>query len=181
MATRVSEPSFQSLFTEMKTGDVVLASGTSFVVTGPMGKFFLLTARHNLTGRHQKTNEPLCKKTGGIPDTLVVWHNAKSELGHFIPVSLPLLRDGHRCWIEHPTLGAQADIAAIPLLATDAVDLYPYKAEHLAHMEIEPAQPVSVVGFSVWRAYRSILRRLGNRIRCIRARDRSWRGASVPH
>jgi hypothetical protein len=108
MAFRISQPSVQSLYVEMHTNGYRIASGTAFVGASASGKPFLLTARHNVTGRHQETGELLSKSTGAVPDTLIVWHNSSRGLGEFVKVSVPLFRNDHPQWMEHPTLGRAA-------------------------------------------------------------------------
>lgn len=90
MPFRVSKPSFQSLYIEMKAFGNILARGTSFVATSSTGVNFLITNRHNVTGRHHEAGELLCTKTGAVPDSLTVWHNASSGLGQFVPVEVLL-------------------------------------------------------------------------------------------
>jgi hypothetical protein len=73
----IAPPSFQSLYLRMKFGDTQLASGTGFLVATYTG-VALVTARHNLTGRHHQTNACLhCQgDTGRIDpesDIGVVW------------------------------------------------------------------------------------------------------------
>ena len=85
--------------------------------------------------------------TGAIPDTIRVHYNASTGLGTFVAVDLPLYTGDTPIWIEHPTLGAAADFVALPIDQTPAIELYPYRARQDAHMQIEPAQTVGVVGF----------------------------------
>lgn len=81
------------------------------------------------------------------PDTLTVWHNSKLGLGQFEEVPVPLF-DGRRpLWIEHPELKSKADFVAIPISTQNNIVLYPYEVASLIHMQVEPAQKISVVGF----------------------------------
>ncbi|WP_434148770.1 trypsin-like peptidase domain-containing protein [Methylocaldum gracile subsp. desertum] len=146
MPFRISQPSFQSLYIEMQVLGNTIASGSSFVVIGAAGMPFLITNRHNVTGRNQDSGE-LLSTTGAIPDTLVISHNSKSGLGEFVKVKEPLYNGDTPRWIEHPTLGAKADVVALPVSESDGVALYPYKTRYETHLDIEPAQMVSVVGF----------------------------------
>ena len=146
MGFRVSQPSFQSLYVEIQARGKTIGNGTAFVAAAEGGDAFLLTNRHIVTGRHQDTEE-LLSKSGATPDSLLVWHNASTELGQFIPVDVPLYEGESPLWIEHPTLGPEADFVALRLPTRTDIRVYPYHAKHLAHMEIAPAQTVSVVGF----------------------------------
>ena len=147
MPFRISQPSFQSLYIEMQAKGLTVARGTAFVASGVSGTNFLLTNRHNVTGRNQETGEPLCKKTAAIPDNLAVWHNSSAGLGQFIRVDVPLFVDDVPQWVEHPTLQHAADFVAFSIPTRKDIALYPYQTEQFAHMNIEPAQAVSVVGF----------------------------------
>lgn len=124
-----------------------IGRGTAFVAVAEVGDAFLLTNRHIVTGRHQDTGALLSETTGAEPDSLLVWHNASTELGHFVPVKVPLYKGDSPLWIEHPELGADADFVALRVPARPDIKVYPYRANALAHMTIEPAQTVSVVGF----------------------------------
>jgi hypothetical protein len=131
----------------MQTSGITIACGTAFVASSSSGAHFLLTNRHNVTGRHHETGEVLCTKTAAVPDALVVWHNSSAGLGQFVQVDVPLIDNDTPQWIEHPVLREKADFVALPITARQDIALYPYRAEYLAHMHIEPAQTVSVVGF----------------------------------
>lgn len=131
----------------MQANGNTIARGTAFVASSATGVNFLVTNRHNVTGRNNDTGELLCKKTAAVPDSIVVWHNSSSSLGEFVRVDVRLLDDNVPRWIEHPVMREAADFVAIPLAARQDVALYPYKTECLSHMNIEPSQTVSVVGF----------------------------------
>lgn len=147
MSFRISQPSVQSLYIEMVANGHTIARATAFVAQAEVGDSFLITNRHNVTGRNQETGEPLCKQTAAIPDTLRVHHNASCGLGSFVAVEVPLYIDCTPTWIEHPTLGNAADFVALRIAQTPDIELYPYRARQDAHMQLEPAQTVSVVGF----------------------------------
>ena len=147
MSIRISQPSFQSLFIEMQANGNTIARGTSFVATSMTGTDFLLTNRHNVTGRNQETGELLCTKTAAVPDSLSVWHNSSKTLGEFIRVEVPLFNGETPRWIEHPGLQEKADFVAIPIDKRQDIKLYPYRIGYHTHLYTEPAQIVSVVGF----------------------------------
>lgn len=139
--------SMQSLWIELRFGEQKLSTGTAFVVQSAAGPL-LITNRHNVTGRHQDTGQPL-SSTGGIPDRIVIAHHRKGALGEWLGLTQPLLRsDGAPLWIEHPTLKEKADFVALPLTGTGEVDLYPYDpANPGPDILVGPAEPISVVGF----------------------------------
>ncbi|MDC0611652.1 serine protease [Vibrio sp.] len=143
----ISKPSVQSLMIEMRFNETSLSTGTAFVVIGNSGPL-LITNRHNLTGRHQETDEPL-SKMASIPNNIVITHNKKNMYGDFIRVIEPILdKEENPLWIEHPVLGRQADFVALPLNELDDVDIYPYDLSNTGpEILLAPADIISVVGF----------------------------------
>lgn len=146
MSFRISQPSFQSLLVEIQVNGMLLSTATGVVVSTSSAKPFLITNRHVVTGRHQETDQ-LLSSTGAVPDLLRVSHNVVGALGSFEWVDVPLYDDGLPRWIEHPTLGAKADIVALPICASTTIVLYPYRAGYETDFSIEPSDRVSVVGF----------------------------------
>lgn len=114
----VEIPTAKSLYVEMCFDDVVIASGTGFLVANDQQSHCtFITNRHNVTGKHQETEELLDKKHAAIPNNIVIYfHKNERQLGNWVPIKLPLYReDGSPWWIEHPRLGASADIVALNL------------------------------------------------------------------
>jgi hypothetical protein len=149
----IEMPSVMSLFITMRYNGHDVASGTGFVAQSPSGRHVLLTARHNLTGRHAETGEVL-SDFGTRPDELVVYHNAskrRHQFGKWKRCHESLLDKNNKpLWYEHPQLGNRADFAALPLTDTHGVQLYPYSLDERdrnAEVLIAPAEPISVVGF----------------------------------
>ena len=132
----------------MKMNGHNLSTGTAFVVQSPCGPV-LITNRHNVTGRHNITNELLCKQ-GHIPDEIIILHNRRGQLGKWIDRNELLLEDYNPLWIEHPTLGVKADFVALPLKNLDDVELYPYDIAPPSPDKailVKPSDTVSVIGF----------------------------------
>lgn len=145
----IAKPSIQSLFLQMSYNGQPLSTGTGFIAiskTGPV----LITNRHNLTGRRQDNNKPL-SSTGGVPNEIVIYHNAKDKLGTWLSKNEALYSDAENevpRWVEHPTLGSKADFVALPITHSDDVALYPYDLENPGvDMSIGPAELISVIGF----------------------------------
>jgi len=126
-----------------------LSTGTGFVSLSANGPV-LITNRHNLTGRRQDNDKPM-SPTGGVPNEIVISHNQKGQLGSWQEKIEPLYSDPEsekRVWIEHPTLGSQADFVALPLTQLNNVELYPYDLSNPgADIMIGPAEVISVIGF----------------------------------
>lgn len=142
----IAQPSVQSLFIEINFNGQTLATGTGFAANTAKGPV-LITNRHNLTGRHQETGDPL-SKTGGVPNYINIVHNCTRGLGQWVPRIEPLYENDKPCWIEHPKLGAKADIVALPLRQLVDVQLYPYDPSNPGpNIQAGPADPLSVIGF----------------------------------
>lgn len=123
-----------------------LSTGTAFVVNSPKGSY-LITNRHNVTGRHQETNAPL-SPTGGVPSDIVIVHNRKGNLGQWVPRPETLYTGHVPRWREHPTLGSKADFVALPLSNLNDVELLPYDVANPGPpILVGPADSVSVIGF----------------------------------
>jgi len=148
----VEIPTMKSLFIEMCFGETILATGTAFLAANNRESHCaVVTNRHNVTGRHQVTGECL-SKTGGVPDNIVIYFHKNGEHnGEWKPIRLPLYRDdGSPYWLEHSTLGKEADVVALNLRWGDDVWKMPYYLEtqlDRCNMVISPAEPISVIGF----------------------------------
>lgn len=99
------------LYIEMYFDNTKLSSGTAFFINSEKGPVFI-TNRHNVTGRHQETNEIL-NIDSEIPN------NIRFEIiGSHEPVwyAFDLYTDTsmtNPVWLEHPTLGSSVDVVAI--------------------------------------------------------------------
>jgi S1-C subfamily serine protease len=143
----IAKPSVQSLLIEMQFDGQAIATGTAFVVNTPNKGPYLVTNRHNVTGRNQDTGQPL-SKTGAIPNHLVVIHNRKGHLAQWVPRQEAVYDGSGPRWVEHPTLGSMADFVALPLANLNDVELYPYDPTNPGpKILVGPADPVSVIGF----------------------------------
>lgn len=143
---RIAEPSVKSLLIEMRVNGQPFGTGTAFVANAPRGPV-LITNRHNVTGRHQHTGQPL-SPTGAVPNEVRILHNRANQLGQWVSRVEPLHGNGQPLWLEHPVLGAQADFVALPLTQLDDVQLYPYTLGIAdPAIIVAPAEVVSVVGF----------------------------------
>lgn len=149
----VEIPTLKSIFIEMRYDDITLSVGTAFLAANDQQSHCaLITNRHNVTGRHQETGECLDKKNCAIPNNIVIhFYKNDSDAAEWFPVRLPLYRpDGSPYWIEHPRLGASADVVALNLNWGSDVYKIPYylNTNHdRVGMIIYPAEPISVIGF----------------------------------
>jgi hypothetical protein len=147
MNFEIAKPSVMSLLIEMRFNGQTLSTGTAFLTNSKKGPL-LITNRHNVTGRNQDTGQCL-SPTGGVPNEILVLHNAKGKLGHWVQRVEPLFIGDAPRWIEHPQMGANADFVALPLSATNDIEIYPYELNASAQPDIavRVAEVVSVVGF----------------------------------
>lgn len=146
-------PTAKSLFIELYFGDTLLSTGTATLAANERNSHCaVITARHNLTGRHQDTGECL-SKNAAVPDGIVIYfHETHDALGEkWKKIRLPLYKsDGSPWWVEHPTLGASADIAALNMRWANDIVRYPYYFENdldRFNLAIDPSETVSVIGF----------------------------------
>jgi hypothetical protein len=148
----VEIPTLKSLFVELRYGETVLGNATAFLAANDRESHCaLITNRHVVTGRHQDTGECL-HSMGGIPDNIVIhFHKQGPQLGEWKPITLPLYRpDGTPYWIEHPRLGAAADVVGLNLTWANDVRKLPYYMKldlDRMNMLVGPAEAVSVIGF----------------------------------
>jgi len=143
----IAEPSVKSLIIELRVNGQPLSTGTGFLAVAPRGPV-LITNRHNVTGRHQETGQPLAAN-GGIPDSVVIMHNQLGHLGRWVARTEPLFGpNAQPLWVEHPTLGAAADFVALPLTQLADVEVRSYSlGVGDPQIIVAPAEIVSVVGF----------------------------------
>lgn len=159
----IQRPSLMSLRLTMTcknhvgAGDLELAQGTGFLFDWE-GRPYLVTNRHNLTGRRQDNGAPL-NRYGAVPDTVYIAHNLlpqpTSKAGQFDfgweTVPEPLLDEDtdHHRWFEHPTWGGQVDVAILSLsrMPADALMLTYTNHGFSQPIGVGPSQDLSIVGF----------------------------------
>jgi hypothetical protein len=141
-----ARPSVASLYLELKFGSQLLAKATGFLVERA-GAFFLITNRHNLTGRRTDTGVPL-SPTAAVPDRVAIMHNREGRVGMWLRTEEPLYDDETPRWLEHPIYGPRIDVVALRLTALNeiaAVTYDPWVAG--PPIAYGPSRPVSVIGF----------------------------------
>lgn len=123
-----------------------LASATGFTVM-LADRPYHITNWHVVSGRDADTGVCL-DRNAALPDSLRVWLHEKDRLGSWLAVTIPLLSaEEVRLWKEHP-LGSRVDVVAIPLELPTNAAVYPLDlALGRTDMIVEPAMPVSVIGF----------------------------------
>lgn len=150
----------------------VMAHGSAFVYRLD-GQDHLVTARHNVTGRHWQTNEFLGKYSSG-PTHLRVWLSTerpenwqveRSEddprhaniqvrlFAHLVPL---VDEEWLPTWTQHPALGADMDVAVLPFHPPDDVVVMSWEREVVPRTgpeqcpwppQLFPGEDVFVVGY----------------------------------
>ncbi|MEH1030006.1 trypsin-like peptidase domain-containing protein [Micromonospora profundi] len=144
----IARPSVASLLLSMRVNDESLATGTGFVVNYNDHPY-LITNRHNLSGRRTDTNEPL-HASAATPDFVRIMHNSSLGPGNWCSRDEPLIgTNGEPLWLEHPRLGRHVDVVALQLRNLNEVELYPYSMDSQDSEVADPAvsEGVSIVGF----------------------------------
>jgi hypothetical protein len=144
----VDQFSLAPLPIQMRFDETVLAEGTAF--TWKRGEqHYLVTAWHNLSGRHPDTGKHLSCKTAAEPNLLRVSINQKSPLGFGIkvPWHVPLLAEGSPLWWVHPDAGLRIDIALLPIEPPEFADMYPINEMPSVPMTCPVGADVFVLGF----------------------------------
>jgi hypothetical protein len=147
MTKTIQKPTLMAVHLSMNFKGKVLASGTGFI-TKASRRYVLVTNRHNVTGRHQDTGQPLDQKFGAIPDRIMVRHNSLFGLGNFqSKVEMLYDENDNPNWIEHPTLGGRADMVALPLTDLNNVQIFDPLSSEQADINIQNTDIVSVIGY----------------------------------
>lgn len=139
--------SVTSLAVAVFHGDKSIGSATGFVLQKNQN-YFLVTNRHVVL-HCAEDSDP--KNVGGwiCADRLKILQNTAGHLGDWFWVEENLYDENkHKRWVEHPTLGASADLIALPLRNTAGVQFYPLDlALRNSDLQLAPGDPVNIVGF----------------------------------
>jgi V8-like Glu-specific endopeptidase len=145
--TKIDVLSVTSLALAIFHNQTLLGSATGFVVQKNR-TYYLITNRHVVLqcAEDKDTND-----VGGwiCADKLRILHNKADHLGEWFWVQEDLY-DGSKVkrWLEHPTLGASADLIAIPLNQTSGVAFYPLNLDlQKTSIVLTPGDSVNIVGF----------------------------------
>lgn len=144
---QIVKPSIQSLFLQIEYDGELIATGTGFVYSKNQNHY-LITNRHNVTGRNQETNK-LLSPMAAIPNEIKILHNKKGQIGtwHYCVEKL-LDQNDTPLWFEHPVHREKMDCVALQLTALDDVEIYSYNEyDSSPSLLLCPSDYVSVVGF----------------------------------
>jgi hypothetical protein len=105
--------SMSTFLVEMQFRGTPLSRGTCLTVSHG-DHWFVVTNRHNVTGRDQYTNDCL-HDMGGVPNQLAIVLPTADLGNEWWVHGIDLYDDqGEPTWSEHPSLGAAVDVVALP-------------------------------------------------------------------
>jgi Trypsin-like peptidase domain len=141
-------------------GELPLSTGSAFFYEHH-GKSYIVTNRHNLTGKHQVTGQALHSQ-GALPDRLKFVVPAFEQVKDMVYFGKALQEfeikwtNDSQPWLEHPLLGPAADVVAL-----DVQQHWPKAPKPFVHANtipgslpicLQPALRVSVVGYPFGQA-----------------------------
>ena len=123
-----------------------LALGTGFVFAND-GTFFLISNWHNFSGKNPATGAHLAA-TGAEPDRLLIWWNAKNQLGaKFSAEAMLRDKEGRPLWLVHPVHGRQIDVAALPIIPHSGAEPYPINQMPSANLAVKIGSDAFILGY----------------------------------
>lgn len=139
-----------SLYIEMSFNGNRLSTGTGFL-TKINNKIYLLTNRHNVTGRDQNNGQPL-HHSGGLPNQIKIFHQSLNE-GEWIPKVIEIYgKNEEELWIEHPIYKHKADFVAVKIddivdLKNSGIHVTLFDINKTLGISLDPSESISVIGF----------------------------------
>lgn len=139
-----------SLYIEMSFNGNRLSTGTGFLTKINNG-IYLLTNRHNVTGRDQNNGQPL-HDSGGLPNQIKIFHQSLKE-GEWIPKVKALYGENEDpLWIEHPIYKNRADFIALKLgeiidFKNTDIRVACFDISKILGISLNPSESISVIGF----------------------------------
>ena len=136
-----------------------ISSATGFIYD-QNGELFLITNWHNVAGKDPFTGEPVLDQAVGRFPTYIKAklasvvnppHTSSDVIAAFVAQRIDIYEDYAPRWFEHPILGHQCDVVALPLerRPNDRPDGF-HKAVNLmdpARIPVLPGGTVYVIGF----------------------------------
>jgi hypothetical protein len=133
----------------------IISTGTAFFYA-IKSEWFLITNWHNISGRNFLTKQPL---TNNRLPTYMKAKFASYEVGgkslgdgRYTAVAqrVDLYKDYTPVWYEHPTLGSNCDVIAIPISRPQSCPEHMHNAANLiskVRIPVKPGQPALIIGF----------------------------------
>lgn len=138
--------SMSTFLLEMRRGERILARGTCLTVSHG-GRWFVVTNRHNVTGRNQYTDQPI-NPHGAVPDHLVLCLPTPDLGNRWWGHAMALYDEDDRpLWSEHPRLGAAVDVVALPFDKPPEARCFGVMLDDHCDFPVEVGEPLHVVGY----------------------------------
>ena len=101
-----------------------------------------------MTGRHHKTSQCLHSKAA-LPDEIDVHFCVEEAEAHiFMTYRQPLFLGDNPRWFEHPILGSEMDVAALPISAAPNKKYHGLNvSDQIENLTLRPTSRVNVIGF----------------------------------
>ena len=147
-----SQCPFQLLVRD-QSGTIQSSASAFFFETD--GAWFIITNWHVVSGRNFLDGEPLKTKFRepfGLTAKLSSYSVGYGKSGSFgiAPHEIPLYRGEHPVWFEHPDLGPNCDVVAIPFKRPTSCPEFMHNAANRisnVRIPVEPGCTVFVIGF----------------------------------
>lgn len=138
--------SMSTFLIEMRRGERRLARGTCLTVSHG-GRWFVVTNRHNVTGRNQFTDQPM-RRDGAVPDQIIVCLPTRDLGNRWWGHLMNLYGEDERPrWSEHPGLGAAVDVVAMPFDRPSEARCFGITLDDHYDFAVEVGEPLHVVGY----------------------------------
>tara|TARA_A100001391_G_scaffold196839_1_gene176063 strand:- start:4138 stop:5049 length:912 start_codon:yes stop_codon:yes gene_type:complete len=132
----------------------LISTGTAFYYSLD-DEWFLITNWHNVSGKHFLSKEALTKSRfptyvkGKISAYI---DNGSSGIKGFVPVAqrIEIYQDYNPTWYEHPTLGSDCDVVAVPLSKPSSCPEFMHNAVNLIssiRIPVKPGNMAFIIGF----------------------------------
>ncbi len=143
------------LYIEMLFNGNRLSTGTAFLTRINNG-VYLLTNRHNVTGRDQQTEKPL-HPSCGIPNEIKIFHHSKKSGEWTSEVKQLYSENEEPLWIEHPIYKKRADFVALKIgdmesFKNSNIKLNVFDVSKKLNISFNPSESISVIGFPYGRS-----------------------------
>lgn len=147
MAIQIDKRSLMSLFIQIYRDESLISTATSFVINNK-GNYFLITNRHNVTGRNTSTNECLDDKCT-IPNKIRIFYNTNLSNISWSNFDIKLYSDDQEVkptWLEHPKFKNEIDVVAFKL-ESDILNHISYELTHPQQLQVSPSDQLNIVGY----------------------------------
>lgn len=150
--------SMHTFLVAMQVNERTLSRGTCMTVSH-RGRWFVVTNRHNVTGRDQYSGRCL-SPTGGVPDRLALCLPTDVSGGGWSVHGLALSdADGRPTWTEHPVHGAAVDVVALAFETPPQARCFGALLDDRDDFAVEVGDPVHAIGYRAGRPMFSVFPR----------------------